>query len=165
MGGLRKCVLGIVAAVAMLSFNQSANAQALSVNETITLNASPADVWAVVGGFGSLHKWHPWFVATTLSNEDDGLHRMIATGDGTWFYEKLEGYSRSDMTLSYSIVDTEVPIKNYLSTVKVTSSGGGSTIAWSSTFDANGMPDDDLVKLIIDAYQAGFQSVSDMVGG
>lgn len=163
MGGLRTFILAVAAIVVMAAAGSAA--KALEVSESITLKAGPDKVWSVINSFGGLHQWHPWFVSTTLHSQPDGLHRTIMIGDGTWFYEKLEDYSRSDRSLSYSIVDTPVPIKNYLSTIKVTPAGDGSKVTWSSTFDSAGMPDQDLANLISDAYKVGLQNISDMVGG
>ncbi|MGH8603478.1 MAG: SRPBCC family protein, partial [Gammaproteobacteria bacterium] len=36
------------------------------VEETITINKPPAQVWALVGDFGGLHKWHPAIKATAM---------------------------------------------------------------------------------------------------
>ena len=65
---------------------------------------------------------------------------------------------------AYSIVDTVFPLANYTATIKVSADGAGSTMNWSSSFDAVGMADADVVQLLIDAYQAGFQSIAAITG-
>jgi hypothetical protein len=46
----------------------------------------------------------------------------------------------------------------------VSESGTGSTITWSSSFDAAGMADEEVVKLVIDAYQTGFKGIATITG-
>ena len=162
MRTLGKFMIGAVAACAMALFGHQA--QALEVNETASFKASADDVWNVINEFGGLPKWHPWIVVSTASSVDGGLHRLIATGDGAWADEVLDDYSRANKSYTYSIVATTFPLANYTATIKVSEAGTGSTVNWSSSFDAAGMPDDDVVKLIIDAYQAGFQSIAAITG-
>jgi|TARA_B100000315_G_scaffold96715_1_gene88846 hypothetical protein len=155
-------MIGAVAACAMVVIGH--DAKALDVKESASFKASADDVWHVINEFGGLQKWHPWFADSTLSKVDGALHRLIVTGDGAWAFEVLVDYSWAGKSYTYSIVDSVFPITNYTATIVVSESGGGSTVNWTSSFDAVGMADEDVVKLIIDAYQVGFQSIAAITG-
>ena len=157
-----KFMIGAITAGAMTVFGHQAHA--LDVNETASFKASADDVWHVINAFGGLQKWHPWFVDSTPSTADGDLHRLIVTGDGAWADEILVDYSWSGKSYTYSIVDTVFPVANYTATIKVSAAGSGSTVNWSSSFDAVGMADADVVQLLTDAYQAGFQSIAAITG-
>ena len=162
MGNLRTFIAGAIAAGVLIVGAHGAHA--VEVSESATFKASADEVWQIVNEFGGLHEWHPWFVATTVSNEDGGLRRLIVTGDGGWAYESLDDYSWAGKSMTYTVLESVFPIANYSATLKVSESGGGATINWSSKFDAAGMSDEDAAKLIADAYQAGFDSIKAMTG-
>ncbi len=162
MGNLRKFMVGTAAGIMMSVYGLGAHA--LEVNESASFKASADEVWHVINEFGGLHKWHPWIVDTNTSQLNGVFHRTIVTADGTWALESLDDYSWSGKSYTYSVVDGLFPLANYTAVVKVSESGGGSTVTGSSTFDAAGMADDDVVKLIIDAYQAGFAGIAEITG-
>ncbi|MDP6237330.1 MAG: SRPBCC family protein [Alphaproteobacteria bacterium] len=140
------------------------HAQALNVKKSASFKASADEVWHVINEFGSLQKWHPWFADSTLYTENGALHRLIVASDGAWVVESLEAYSWAGKSYTYSIVDGVFPIANYTATIAVSESGTGSTITWSSSFDAAGMADEEVVKLVIDAYQTGFKGIATITG-
>lgn len=162
MERLREVVFGLTVGLAMTAFGTNANA--IEVSETATYSASADEVWDVVKQFGGLEKWHPWFATTSTYGEDGVFYRRIVTHDGGWALETLDEFSWSEKSYTYSVVGGVFPLANYTATLKVTSAGSGSEVNWSSSFDAVGMPDEDVRKLIIDAYQAGFESVGKLVG-
>ena len=162
MRALRKFMIGAVAACAMVVIGH--DAQALNVKESASFKASADEVWRLINQFGDLQKWHPWFVDTMLYTENGAQHRLIVTGDGAWAVETLDAYSWAGKSYTYSIVDSVFPIANYTATIAVSESGTGSTITWSSSFDAAGMADEEVVKAVIDAYQAGFKSIVAITG-
>lgn len=162
MQRLRKVVLGLTLGLAMTALCAKANA--IEVDETASFSASADEVWDVVKHFGGLEKWHPWFATTNTYAIDGVYYRRIVTHDGGWALESLDDFSWFDKYYTYTVVDGVFPLANYTSTLKVTSDGSGSKINWSSSFDAVGMSDEEVRALIVDAYQAGFESIGKLVG-
>jgi mxaD protein len=135
----------------------------LSVSRDIELNASAADVWSVVSGFGTWQTWHPAIASTELTGNGitPGDKRVLTLGDGAKVYETLEGYDAKAMSYGYTITESPLPVTNYHSTVKVTTAGDGKAkFTWSSTFDANGVPDADAVNAISGVYQGGIDALA-----
>jgi hypothetical protein len=63
------------------------------------------------------------------------------------------------MSYTYTIVESPLPVADYVSTIKVTGSGDASIIEWSSTFNAKDAPDDKAREVITGIYRAGLESL------
>ena len=80
--------------------------------------------------------------------------------------ERLEGLDEATKTYSYSIIEGPIPAKDYLATVTVSDAGSGRTqISWSCTFEPEGAPEADLVKLFEGIYQGGIAAAEKAVAG
>ena len=105
------------------------------VTRSIALNATPAQVWALVGGFQSLPDWHPSIASSAKGTVGEVETRRLALeGDGG---EILENNLGSDtMSMSYEIVDPgPLPVANYKAILSVVDVGGKAVFVWSSTFE------------------------------
>lgn len=127
------------------------------------LNVSADQLWQMIGHFNVLPDWHPAVEKSELSSA--GETRTLSLAGGGQIIEKLESADDDSKTYSYSIVDSPLPVKNYVSTIKVSGSGDNATIEWSSEFDAEGMPENDAMKAIEGVYQAGLDNLKKMFGG
>ena len=70
-------------------------------------------------------------------------------------------YSDEGMSYTYVIVDSPLPVADYVSTLAVMGSGGGSMITWSGEFAAEGAPDAKAVEVISGIYQAGLAALKE----
>ena len=68
-------------------------------------------------------------------------------------------------TYSYAIIDSPLPVANYLSKIKVTGAGDNSTVEWSSEFDPKGVAEGEAADVVHGIYQAGFDNLQKMFGG
>jgi len=165
---LRTNVLGacLVACLAGVSAVQAAD---INVSERTEVAAAPGAVWALVGGFGVLDRWHPAVASTKLQGDGRtaGDLRLLTLGDGAMIVERLLSYDDGRMTLQYAILDSPLPVSNYTSAleVRVGSGGKGSIVTWSSSFDAKGASADDARGVIVGIYQAGFQQLHKLFSG
>ncbi len=128
----------------------------VSVTETVA--APAADVWGILSDFGGLEP-NEMIAGCTLAGEGVGAVRTIALVGGGEIVERLESHDDKARVFSYSIInDCPLPVKNYVSTVKVSDSGAGkSTVDWSSTFEPAGAPEADVIKLIEGVYKGGIE--------
>ena len=130
------------------------------VTRSVTLNAAPGEVWALIGGFQSLPDWHPAF--ETSAREDIGgvEHRRLGLAGGGEMLEKSLGADA--MFYGYEIVESPLPLVDYKSTVSVADAGGRAVVVWSSTFEttADGMSD-----TVAGVYQAGLDALAAKFGG
>jgi len=150
-------LLGIFSAASVLA------GQKLTVDESITLSAKPAEVWKVVGNYGKLEGWHPVVAKTEITagtNNKVGAVRAIETKDGAKIVEKLLNYNARKMSMTYKFIESPLPVTDYKSTLSVVAAGEGSKVIWKGSFKANGVEDAKAREIFIGIYKAGFEGLS-----
>lgn len=116
--------------------------------------ANPAEiVWAMVGDFGGLHRWHPKVRGTDLSWE--GRIRTVHYVDGSRAVERLEARSDASRRYVYVVVNGAVPVNNCRSTLHVRSNGHGSAVIWSCEFEALGDGESSAIEALHTLYHDG----------
>ena len=89
-----------------------------------------------------------------------GTRRLLTLGDGATILESLLAYSAAKNTYSYSIIKSPLPVANYKATITLTPVDEGHTLMkWTSTFDANGVSDEQAASIIGGIYDAGMAKV------
>ena len=127
------------------------------------LNASVDQVWEIVGKINGLPEWHPMIVKSTL--DDGGKRRTLSLPDGSKIVEDLRAADDGSHTMTYAIVDSPLPVTDYVSTIRVfpAQDGVGCTVEWSSTFDPTG-DENAAVTAINQVFQAGLDNLTKMFG-
>ncbi len=110
--GLSLLVLTVVPASAIESSVKASSA------------ASADAVWAKIGDFCGIGNWHPAIEKCALSA--DGKMRTLSLKGGGTIVEKLEKRDDAAHSYSYSIVESPLPVANYMSTISVAKDGAGS---------------------------------------
>ena len=156
---------------------QAAALKPLSVTKTVEIKAPVAKVWAASKDFDSLNKWHPGFskdVLTKGPNNAVGTVRALTIKDGPTFTEELLTFSESAHSYSYKIIESPLPLQNYVATFVVKpGKDGGSTVTWSAKFTrknpADNPPadetDDAAVKLITGVFEGGLANLKKISEG
>lgn len=111
------------------------------VTQTIDIARTPAQIWAIVGDFDSIAKWHPLIASSPADHGNAvGSKRTLtlkAEGD-PHFEEELVKYDAAAHSYQYRIesVDPKVlPVNNYTAWFEVQDGpAGGSTIEWRAAF-------------------------------
>ena len=99
------------------------------------IRASAASVWQELADFGGLAGWMPGVQKCEVKGSGIGAVRTISMGPMK-VVEKLEAFDAPGRTLSYSIVEGPLPVKNYLATIKVTERGKDAChVDWTARFD------------------------------
>lgn len=125
------------------------------VSRSKQLDSSPDEVWKKIGGWATIHEWHPAIAATEVS--EDGSSRTLTLGDGGVVREtRLDQGERS---YTYRFDESPLPVKDYRSTIQVIPDGEGSLVKWEGTFEAAGVDDAEAVELLGGLYQAGLDSL------
>lgn len=167
---VRTIVLALVAVAAPLCA-LSAPLKQLSVVESVEIKAPIGNVWAAAKNFDRLDKWHPGFskdVLTKGANNAPGTVRALTIKDGPTFTEELISFSEPTHTYRYKILESPLPVQNYVSTFRVTSGKNGTTkVTWSAKFTRKNPSDtppaaesdDAAVKLITGVFQAGLANL------
>ncbi|QID19232.1 SRPBCC family protein [Nitrogeniibacter mangrovi] len=149
-------------------FKQFAPTGDLSVEESTTLHASPADVWAMIGTFADLD-WHPAIIRTEIVEGlpgSIGAIRQLTTGDGAVINEELLWQNDAGHMLIYRIVESPLPVDNYVSEMELTPDGDYCRFTWRSRFDAKeGVSDGEALDVISGIYRAGIETLLNKFGG
>jgi hypothetical protein len=132
------------------------------VSMSTKLNASADQVWSLIGGFNALPDWLPPIEKSEL--EEDGQTRRLSLVGGGTVIEKQEKIDENERSCTYSIVDSPLPLNNYLATLKAIEDDDGCTVDWSSQFDPAGATEDEAADVVRGIYQAGFDSLKKTFG-
>jgi len=126
--------------------------------------ANPADlVWAMIGDFGGLHRWHPQVRGVDLSWE--GRIRTVHYADGSRAVERLEARSDAMRRYVYVVVDGKVPVNNCRATLHVTDSESGSTVMWSCEFEPLGDGEASASESLQAHYHEGLRALVSALDG
>ena len=148
----------------LICFGYSANlyADQVMVEEKVQVNAPAKAVWALIGGFQALDRWHPAVITTTLlgTGKGTGDIRVLTLGNDAQIVEKLELYDEAEMSLQYAILESPLPVGNYHATITVKSVGNDKAeVIWKSKFTAVGASNEEVKKIISDIYLAGLNAL------
>ena len=134
--------------------------------------AATAKVWERVRDFNALPRWHPAIRESRVENGEPsdriGCVRDFRLQNGDRIREKLLGLSDYDYFCTYSILESPMPLTDYIATLRLTPiTDGDRTFAeWSAEFDCAPDVADDLVGNIGQGvFQAGFDSLKRHFGG
>jgi len=122
----------------------------LQVEESITINAAPEKVWAVISDFGGLANWHPAVESVDASGSEKGATRTFTIVGGGTVDNLLKKVDADKMTIMYQItgmsnageVDDHghphelpvVPVSKYKGWMSVTAKDGGAEVKWWGKF-------------------------------
>ncbi|ORE92220.1 SRPBCC family protein [Acuticoccus yangtzensis] len=130
------------------------------------INAPAAEVWARVRDFNALPRWHPRIresrIEDGLPSDKIGCVRAFRLQNGDALREKLLGLSDYDMFVTYAILESPMPLTDYVATLRITPvTDGDRTFAeWSADFECAEADADDLVAGIgTNVFQGGFDAL------
>jgi hypothetical protein len=136
------------------------------------IDAPAAKVWEKVRDFNALPRWHPRIRESRIENGEPsdkvGCVRDFRLQNGDRLREKLLGLSDYDMFCTYSILESPMPLTDYIATLRLTpiSDGDRTFIEWTAEFDCAAEAAAELVDGIgSNVFQAGFDALKrQMVG-
>ena len=132
------------------------------VNSSVHVDVPIEKVWETIGKFNGLPAWHPAVEASELA-EGGSVRKLSLVGGGS-IVERLQKQDDDNYLYSYSIVDSPLPVADYVSTLRVVRDGDGCTVEWGSEFKPAGATEADAVKAIQGIYQGGFDNLKKMFG-
>jgi len=137
------------------------------VSMSTRINASADQVWKVLRDFNGI----PVFItackkSTTEWSGAGAIRTLTLKSGGPPIVEKLEKFDDQAKTLSYSIVTSPLPLKDYFSTMEVMDLGAGQCeVKWYSTFEPTDAPEAEAVKIVEGVYTEGFEGLKKLFGG
>lgn len=144
------------------------------VVETVEIDASPDEVWKVIGDFQDM-SWHPAISKSQGNGENEvNATRMLTLQSGGTIAEKLIKFDTDKKSYKYEITDVDVkvlPVKNYSSTLSVKGEGDKSTVQWKGAFYRGFMnndpppelSDEAAIKAVKGVYRGGLDALKEKV--
>jgi hypothetical protein len=136
------------------------------------IDAPAAKVWERVRDFNALPRWHPAIRDSRIENGEPsdrvGCIRDFHLQNGDRIREKLLGLSDYDYFCTYSILESPMPLTDYVATLRLTPvTDGDRTFAeWTAEFDCAPEAAADLVGNIgANVFQAGFNALKRALAG
>ncbi len=136
------------------------------------ITASAEKVWERVRDFNGLPKWHPRVrdsrIEDALPADKVGCVRNFHLQNGDGLREQLLGLSDYDMFCTYSILESPMPLSDYIATLRLTpvTDGPRCFVEWSAEFSCDPSDEDGLVNGIgMDVFQGGFDALKRHFGG
>jgi hypothetical protein len=131
------------------------------------INAPIDNVWMKIRDFNALPNWHPAiansFIEDGEPSDKVNCIRHFNLKEGGTIREKLLALSDLDYLFSYSILESPMPLKNYVATLqlKPITDGDLTYAEWTALFDCDIQAEKNLVKLIGDGvFSTGFNSLN-----
>jgi len=145
------------------------------IDETVAIAATPEAIWALIGDFANLAKWHP-LVAESAAKSDEiqGKLRVLTLKSGGQVVDGLTEYDPTKMTYSYRRVDEDVkvlPVSSYTATITVAPAAGGTaSVEWIGRYyrgDTGNDPPEELsdeaaTKAMTDFFQTGLRNLKSL---
>ncbi len=144
----------------------------VSVRRSTVIDAPIAAVWEVLRDFNGHDRWHPAVDRSRVegggrSDQVGAVRDFVLTG-GERLRERLLALSDKEHSFRYSIVESEIPLLNYVAevTLKPVTDGDRTFWSWSSRFETPKGRERELAALVAEGvYEAGFEAVRARIEG
>ena len=130
------------------------------------IKAPAGKVWERVRDFNGLPKWHPRIrdsrIEEALPADKIGCIRNFNLQNGDNIREQLVGLSDYDLFFSYTMLDSPMPLSDYVATFRLTpvTDGERCFAEWSAEFECAPENEKDLVNGIgTNVFQGGFDAL------
>ena len=137
-----------------------------------TIIDAPVDaLWSVLRDFNGHDSWHPIVARSEIERSQPsdriGCVRRFTLQDGSELREQLLALSDLEMTFSYCLLDTPIPLFNYVAHVRLlpVTDGDRTFWSWESSFSTRAGEEAEMVRMVgEDIYQTGFAAIRDLIG-
>ncbi|MGX9425110.1 MULTISPECIES: SRPBCC family protein [Bradyrhizobium] len=135
------------------------------VKSTI-IDAPTEAVWGVLRDFNGHDRWHPAVATSTIERahgaDKIGCIRRFKLKDGSELREQLLALSDLEQSFSYCLLDTPIPMFNYVAHVRLlpVTDGDRTFWHWESRFTTRLEDSASITQMVSEEiYQAGFDAI------
>ena len=130
------------------------------VSVKVNIAAAADKVWQTLRDFGGLDQWAPGIANLSLKGTGVGAIRTITYQDGSGVVERLESLNDAARTLSYTILESSLPVEGYVASLTVRDLGAtGSEVEWFSTFGAKGATEQEVTRRLEVGYRKALSAL------
>jgi hypothetical protein len=144
---------------------------AVKIIKSTVLNASVEAVWDVLRDFNGHDRWHPAVATSQIERNKPsdlvGCIRRFKLEDGSELREQLLTLSDLEQSFSYCLLETPIPLFNYVAHVRLApvTDGNRTFWEWESRFDTPKGREAELGGMVGEnIYQAGFDAIRAHMG-
>lgn len=141
------------------------------VRKSTVLDAPSEAVWEVIRDFNGHDQWHPAVAESHIerghASDMVGCVRNFRLEGGANLREQLLTLSDLEQTFSYCLLDTPVPLFNYVAHVRLfpVTDGDRTFWEWESRFDTPAGRAGELSELVGEGiYSTGFEAIRTHMG-
>lgn len=134
------------------------------------INAPVSSVWGLIRDFGALGRWLPCVKSCVIEGDDPGDRvgaiRRVEMGDVGVIREQLLALSDVDHAVTFSIIESALPIRNYRSTISLLpiTASNGTFIQWRGQFEASADHAASMeARMPTQIYQPAFDRLSEIL--
>lgn len=131
-----------------------------TVTRRVTVAAPVSEVWALIGDFHGVPRWHPAIAKSERATIGEDEFRTLTTRDGARILEHL--VAQDSHSYTYAIVRSPLPVAHYEARIEVNTAGSGSEVSWSASFTPTAEGAEEVVAGI---YEAGLTALAQEFGG
>src|SRR6186713_3325012 len=149
----------------MLS-NAPSEASVPHIAKSTVLDAPTGAVWNVLRDFNGHDRWHPAVATSSIeraqSSDKIGCIRRFKLKDGAELREQLLALSDLEQSFSYCLLDTPIPLFNYVAHVRLlpVTDGNRAFWHWESRFTTPPGREEELARIVGDeVYTNGIEAV------
>jgi NADPH:quinone reductase-like Zn-dependent oxidoreductase len=140
----------------------------IRVTRSSVIDAPIERVWAVLRDFNSHIDWHPAIAHSEIENGEKpdqvGCVRAFSLKNGAVLREQLLTLSDENYVSTYCILDSTIPLKRYVATVKLSpvTDGNRTFWHWESTFSTPPGMEAELAQAVgTGVYETGFKALQE----
>jgi hypothetical protein len=138
----------------------------IRIVRSTVIDAPTDQVWAVLRDFNGHDRWHPAVARSAIERglgaDQLGCVRRFFLRDGSELRERLLTLSDLEQTFSYCLLDTPIPLFNYVAHVRLApvTDGNRTFWEWRCSFSTRKGEEGEMTRMVgEDIYDAGFAAV------
>jgi polyketide cyclase/dehydrase/lipid transport protein len=132
-----------------------------------TIIDAPTDqVWGILRDFNGFDRWHPALANSAIERSQSadrvGCVRRVKLADGSELREQLLALSDLEQSYSYCLLDTPIPLFNYVAHVRLmpVTDGDRTFWHWESRFTTRPGDEKSMSEMVGEGiFQAGFEAI------
>lgn len=143
----------------------------VAVVRSTIVNAPVEEVWEVIRDFNGHDEWHPAVDTSQIErghpSDKVGCVRRFKLADGSELREQLLTLSDAEQSFSYCLLETPIPLFNYVAHCRLlpVTDGDITFWEWESRFNTPAGREGELAEMVgTDIYLAGFDAVRSHMG-
>lgn len=126
-------------------------------------------VWQKIRDFNALPSHHPAVAESHIEDDLDsdsiGCVRCFNLKQGGTFRERLVTLDDQQHTCAYAILESPIPVTNYLATIRLLPMTESKTtlMEWTAEFDTPSGKEAQMYTWVVDVFEDGFRCLENML--